>query len=333
MAGQLCVLGAGSWGTALTIALAKQFDEVRLWSHSADKTAAIQRLRTNNEYLAGFDLPSNVSVTADSQHALKGRDVMLCAVPSHAVRETMDHISPHLPKTADVVSATKGLEQGTLKTMSEVIAECLQFGDARDVAVLSGPTFAKEVAAGEPAAVVIASRRLELAVSVQKSFSTNSLRLYTSTDVRGVELGAALKNVIAIGAGICRGLGLGSNSVAALVTRGLAEITRLAVAMGGNHRTLSGLAGLGDLVLTATGDLSRNRHVGIELGSGQKLGDILKAMHMVAEGVDTCQAAFHLSVRYQIEMPIVQQMYSVLYEEKPPQTAIAELMERPLTAE
>jgi glycerol-3-phosphate dehydrogenase (NAD(P)+) len=201
------------------------------------------------------------------------------------------------------------------------------------IAVLSGPTFAKEIAAGEPAAVVIASENLDLAEEMQRAFATSSLRFYTSSDVAGVEIGAALKNVIAIGAGVCRGLGLGSNSVAALVTRGLAEITRLAVAMGGKQRTLSGLAGLGDLVLTATGDLSRNRFVGIQLGEGRPLREILGGMSMIAEGVETCRAAYYLGQREKVDLPIVSKMYEVLYAAKDPRQAIRELMERPLTTE
>ncbi len=217
--------------------------------------------------------------------------------------------------------------------MSEVMVEVLGAGSEARVAVLSGPTFAKEIAAGEPAAVVIASQSIALAEQIQQAFSTSALRLYTSTDVAGVELGASLKNVIAIGAGVCRGLGLGSNSVAALVTRGLAEIMRLAGVLGGHPRTLSGLAGLGDLVLTATGDLSRNRFVGVQLGQGQRLEQILAGMIMVAEGVGTCRAAYRLGLRHDIDLPIMNKMYEILYQAKDPRQAIRELMERPLTSE
>jgi glycerol-3-phosphate dehydrogenase (NAD(P)+) len=215
--------------------------------------------------------------------------------------------------------------------MSEVIAEALSA--SVPVSVLSGPTFAKEIAAGEPAAVVIASRDMAVAEEIQRAFSTSSLRLYASTDVVGVELGAALKNVIAIGAGICRGLGLGSNSVAALITRGLAEITRLALSMDAQPRTLAGLAGLGDLVLTATGDLSRNRFVGVQLGQGQRLEQILNRMTMVAEGVSTCRAAHQLGRESNVDLPIINKMHEVLYQAKDPRQAIRELMERPLTSE
>ena len=215
--------------------------------------------------------------------------------------------------------------------MSEVAGATLHSGSP--IAVLSGPTFASEIAAGEPAAVVIACEQLELAEAIQRVFATPCLRFYASTDVAGVEIGAALKNVIAIGAGICSGLGLGSNSVAALVTRGLAEITRLALALGGKPRTLSGLAGLGDLVLTATGNLSRNRSVGVQLGQGHKLPAILAKMTMVAEGVSTCQAAHQLGVRHRVDLPIINKMHEVLYQDKDPRRAIRELMERPLTSE
>ena len=333
MPGRLCVLGAGSWGTALAIILSRRFDQVTLWSHNAERAAEMQVERSNKLYLAGFPFPGNVEITADAHRALDRCSILLIAIPSHALRETMARIRPLVRSGTLIVSATKGLEQDTLSTMSQVISSVLELGDRAKIAVLSGPTFAKEVAAGEPAAVVIAAHNPELAGTVQTLFSSQHFRLYTTTDVVGVEVGSALKNVIAIGAGICSGLGLGSNSIAALVTRGLAEITRLAVSLGGSARTLSGLAGLGDLVLTATGNLSRNRHVGVELGKGRKLSDILQDMHMVAEGVDTCKAARALGIRQRTELPIIEQMYRVLYEGKDPQTAIRQLMERPLTTE
>jgi glycerol-3-phosphate dehydrogenase (NAD(P)+) len=232
-----------------------------------------------------------------------------------------------------IVSATKGIEESSLNRMSQVIAQALESERKRPIAVLSGPTFAKEIAAGEPAALVVAAQDIAIARQIQHGFATPALRLYTSSDVVGVELGAALKNVIAIGAGICRGLGLGSNSVAALITRGLAEITRLALELGGDPRTLSGLAGLGDLVLTATGDLSRNRYVGTQLGQGRTLPEVLAGMTMVAEGVSTCRAAHQLGLNKGVDLPIINQMYAVLYESKNPRYAIRDLMERPLTNE
>lgn len=330
---QLAVLGAGSWGTALAIALAERFSEIKLWARDPACAAAMHEKRENARYLPGFRLPPNVSVSSDIGWSVAQAGVVLVAVPSAYLREIVESARPHLVRSAPLVSATKGIEEDSLCRMSEVMVEILGTSTEANVAVLSGPTFAKEIAAGEPAAVVIASESTALAEQIQRAFSTAALRLYTSTDVSGVELGAALKNVIAIGAGVCRGLGLGSNSVAALVTRGLAEIMRLAGVLGGHPRTLSGLAGLGDLVLTATGDLSRNRFVGVQLGQGQLLEQILARMTMVAEGVGTCRAAYRLGLKHDVDLPIVNKMYEILYEEKDPRQAIRELMERPLTSE
>jgi glycerol-3-phosphate dehydrogenase (NAD(P)+) len=327
---RLAVLGAGSWGTALAIALAPRFDAIRLWSHDPSRARDISEAGENRRYLPGFRLPLQTLVLSDLAATLAEVDLVVSAMPSQHVRHIWLLAAAHTPACTPVLSATKGLEEHTLLRMSEVIAEV---APGLPVAVLSGPTFAREVAAGEPAALVVAATDSSVAHSIQLALATSALRLYASSDVVGVEMGAALKNVIAIGAGICSGLGLGSNSVAALVTRGLAEITRLALRMGGCQRTLSGLAGLGDLVLTATGSLSRNRHVGIELGAGKSLSGILQGMTMVAEGVSTCRAACDLAARYDVELPIIQRMYEVLYEGKHPRAAIRELMERPLTSE
>ena len=327
---RLAVLGAGSWGTALAIALAPRFDSVRLWTRNAEQAAEMTEARQNRRYLPGLSFPGNLEVTSHIPFTLEEAKVVLTVIPSRYLRPLLERMSSHISASVTVVSATKGLEDSTLLRMSQVIAAALP---GRPVAVLSGPTFAKEIAAGEPAAVVIASEQITLAEAIQRDFASHTLRLYASNDVIGVEIGAALKNVIAIGAGICRGLGLGSNSVAALVTRGLAEITRLAVAMGGHPRTLSGLAGLGDLVLTATGDLSRNRFVGVQLGQGHKLEEILGGMNMVAEGVTTCRAARQLGIDKDVDLPIVNKMHEVLYQSKDPRGAIRELMERPLTTE
>jgi glycerol-3-phosphate dehydrogenase (NAD(P)+) len=329
----LVILGAGSWGTALAVALAPRFDSIRLWGRNAEHVAEMRRLRENHRYLPGFLLPEWVEPTDSLQTALRDDSMVLIVVPSEYLRAVLLAAKPYFSTQAGLISATKGLEDGTLLRMSQVIADVLSESSALPIAVLSGPTFAREVAAGEPAAVVVAALDPAFAEVVQHSFSTGSLRLYVSRDVVGVELGAALKNVIAIGGGICNGLGLGSNSVAALVTRGLAEITRLAVAMGGSSQTLGGLAGLGDLVLTTTGDLSRNRLVGIQLGQGRKLPQILSEMSMVAEGVRTCKAAYGLGRNMGVQLPIINQMYEVLYESKDPRQAIRELMERPLTSE
>lgn len=330
---RLAVVGAGSWGTALAIALAPRFDSVHLWARDPERAAEIGQLRENRRYLPGFLLPSNVEVSGDLARAVAHANIVLTVVPSAHMRGVLHSMTHHLSARTRVVSGAKGIEETTLCRMSQIMSEVFSCSSVPAFAVLSGPTFAREVAAGEPAAVVIASEHASAAEEIQRAFSTPKLRLYLSRDVVGVELGAALKNVIAIGAGICRGLGLGSNSVAALVTRGLAEITRLAVTMGGNARTLSGLAGLGDLVLTATGDLSRNRFVGIQLGEGRKLEQILAGMSMVAEGVATCRAAHQLGAEKGVVLPIINKMHEVLYESKDPREALRELMERPLTSE
>ena len=329
----LAVLGAGSWGTALAIALGTRFPDIRLWAREAQRAAEMSQSRQNNRYLPGFQFPATVSISPDLPTTLTGAGMVLSAVPSSHLRTVLlgarDYVSPE----AVIVSATKGIEEHTLLRMSQVIAESLDNSAKHRIAVLSGPAFAKEIAAGEPAAVVVAAQEIAVAECVQHAFATPALRLYASGDIVGVELGAALKNVIAIGAGICRGLGLGSNSVAALITRGLAEITRLAVKMGGDPRTLSGLAGLGDLVLTATGDLSRNRYVGVRLGEGHELTQILAGMTMIAEGVSTCRAAYQLGLKQKVDLPIITQMYAVLYQNKNPRLAIRDLMDRPLTNE
>ena len=329
-ANRLAVIGAGSWGTALAISLASRFFEVRLWARQEIQAARLNQDRENRTYLSGFALPSNLDVTSQLTEALDGAAIILLAIPSAHFRRTVELLRPHLAPGTCVVSATKGIEEDSLCRMSQVIEEVL--GNA-PAAVLSGPTFAREIAAGEPAAVVIAAHDAALATHIQQAFSTSKLRFYTSSDVTGVEIGAALKNVIAIASGLCRGLGLGSNSVAALITRGLAEITRLAATLGGHPRTLSGLAGLGDLVLTATGDLSRNRFVGLQLGLGRNLSEILAGMNMVAEGVGTCRAAWQLGQKYAVDLPIVNKMYEILYASKEPRDAIRELMDRPLTTE
>lgn len=327
----LTIVGAGSWGTALAISLASRFQTIHLWSHNKQRACEMRANRENTAYLPGFEIPENVHIGYELDRAVAAAEVLLCVVPSRYLRAVASQMREHLQPNTVVVSATKGIEEETGFRMSELLEEALRF--PRPVAVLSGPTFAREIAAGEPAAVVIACTETIIAGTIQRAFATPSLRFYSSADVIGVELGAALKNVIAMGAGICRGMGLGSNSVAALITRGLAEITRLAVNLGGNPRTLSGLAGLGDLLLTANGDLSRNRQVGMQLGRGEKLPAILQRMTMVAEGVETCRAAYQLAQARQVDMPIVSKMYEVLYEGKDPKDGMRELMDRPLTSE
>jgi glycerol-3-phosphate dehydrogenase (NAD(P)+) len=330
---RVAIIGSGSWGTALAIVLAARFESIRLWAHEADLVQRMFSTRVNDVFLPGFSLPLNVEPTADLGYALSDSGVVIGAMPSRFARSIYRDMLPHLTPRMQFVSATKGLEQGTLLRMSEVARAVMAEKFEPRVAVLSGPTFAREVARGEPTAVVIASADPELAASIQRDFSGPTFRLYANDDPVGVELGAALKNIIAIGAGICDGLGLGSNSIAALITRGLAEITRLATALGGRPKTLSGLAGLGDLVLTCNGDLSRNRTVGIELAKGRKLADIVSSMRMIAEGVETTAAACDLARKYYVDMPITTQMDAILRGETSPRDAIRELMERELKAE
>jgi glycerol-3-phosphate dehydrogenase (NAD(P)+) len=326
---RLSILGAGSWGTALALALSPRFDSIRLWVFEQDLAAKMCATRENEVFLPGFRLPDNVEFYTDIADALDGAEFVLGVMPSHHARRVYTAARPALHSGLTLVSATKGLENGSLLRMTQVIQEVTGF----PVAALSGPTFAREVAGGEPTALVVASEDAALANRVQSAFSGPAFRLYTNTDAVGVETGAALKNVIAIGAGVCAGLGLGSNSMAALITRGLAEITRLAVSLGGKPLTLSGLAGLGDLVLTCTGELSRNRTVGMELAKGRKLDEIVGSMKMVAEGVQTTYAAVDLAQRQGVEMPITSQMDAIFRHGKAPRDAIRDLMERSLKGE
>jgi glycerol-3-phosphate dehydrogenase (NAD(P)+) len=328
---QITVLGAGSWGTALAKLLGDAGHDVALWMRSPEQARELGERRENVKYLPGAKLPSPVAPTADLQAALAGAGMVVSVVPSHTVRETLGRAAQWIAPGTVVVTASKGIEVETGATMAEVLAQVLAPG-AR-VAVLSGPSFAKETARGLPTAVVVASHEPEAARLAQEAFATDRFRVYTSDDVIGVEIGGALKNVIAIAAGCCDGLGLGHNTRAALITRGLAEIARLAQTMGGQPLTLAGLAGMGDLVLTCTGDLSRNRQVGIELGRGRKLPDILAGMSQVAEGVRTTRSARELARKKGVEMPIAEQIYQVLYADKPAQVAITDLMTRRLKAE
>jgi glycerol-3-phosphate dehydrogenase (NAD(P)+) len=326
----LAIIGGGSWGTALAIVLAPRFERVRLWVYESDLTERMRASRINDVYLPGFPLPENVEPHNDLASTVAGAEIVLGVMPSHLARPVYQQLAPHLTPDMHLVSATKGLEQGTLMRMSAVMAAVL--GHPR-VAVISGPTFAREVARGDPTALVVASADAELARIIQSAFSGPTFRLYTSPDPIGVEVGGAVKNVVAIGAGVCHGLGLGHNATAALITRGLAEISRLAVAMGGHPKTLAGLAGLGDLVLTCTGELSRNRMVGIELSEGRDLNDIVNSMKMVAEGIKTTEAAAHLARRHAVEMPIAGQMLAMLHHGRSPREAIRQLMERSLKEE
>jgi len=329
----LAIIGAGSWGTALAIVLAPRFDRIRLWVNEADLCERMTRSRENDVFLPGILLRENVEPVHGLAAALEASEIVISVMPSRFVRGVFRQMLPHLNPDMRLVSATKGIEQTTLLRMSDVIRDVIRGRFEPRVAVLSGPTFAKEVARGEPTTVVISSGDQEVAAYIQRAFSGPTFRLYTNDDPIGVEIGAALKNVIAIGAGICQGLGLGSNAVAALVTRGLAEITRLAVSMGGRPETLAGLAGLGDLVLTCTGDLSRNRKVGTELARDRSLQEIVSSMTMIAEGVETTSAAVALARRFQVDMPITMQMDCILKGVRSPREAIRDLMERSLKHE
>lgn len=325
---QIAIIGAGAWGTALSIVLGrKQRHQVRLWAYEKEVCDSINNQRVNSRFLPQHQIPDGVSASGNLTEVLDGAEIVVSAVPSQHCRRLFTLMSSHLLPEMVIVSATKGLEEQTLSRMSEVITEVTN--SRLRVGALSGPTFAVEVARGDPTAIAIASNDGRLAGIVQREFSDPAFRVYTNDDVVGVELGGALKNIIAIAAGVCDGLGLGHNSVAALITRGLAEMTRLVVACGGRAETMSGLAGLGDLVLTCTGGLSRNRSVGVELGRGRKLPEIIAGMHgMVAEGVFTANAAVQLAQARGVEMPITDQIYAVLNQGKPPREAIHELMTR-----
>jgi glycerol-3-phosphate dehydrogenase (NAD(P)+) len=330
---RLAIIGGGSWGTALAIVLAPKFESVGLWVYERDLAAEIERGRENRVYLPGFRLPANVAASPDVEPVLREAGIVLSVLPSHVVRHVFGRIRPHLHPQAVIVSATKGLENGTLYRMTDVIRETVGESLPPRVVVLSGPTFAREVAAGKPAAVVAASGDEDASRLIRERFSGPTLRVYSSHDPVGVEIGGAVKNVVAIGAGVCAGLDLGHNALAALITRGLVEITRLAVAMGAKPPTLSGLAGLGDLVLTCTGELSRNRKVGLELAEGKKLAEIVGSGPMIAEGVKTTAAAVELADRYSVEMPIARQMHAMLNLGRSPADAVRELMERSLKME
>lgn len=321
------ILGAGAWGTALAISLARRGGHhITLWSHSPQVAEQLMETGENLPYLPGFTVPMDVAVTADLPAAIFEAEFILCVTPSEYLRRTLAEVAPLLVRGQTIVSATKGLEERTLLRMSQVIASLTSLPHC----VLSGPSFAAEVAAGIPTALVAAANEHAITQSIQREFSSPTLRVYTNDDVPGVELGGSLKNVIALAAGVVHGLGLGTNTAAALITRGIAEMTRLAVACGGRRQTLAGLSGVGDLVLTCTGPLSRNRMVGTELGRGRQLSDILVSMNgKVAEGVRSTSAALGLAARYGVEMPITEQMEQILHHGQSPKDAIRKLMTRP----
>jgi glycerol-3-phosphate dehydrogenase (NAD(P)+) len=323
---RIAILGAGSWGTALALHLHRAGQDVRLWARDPDLVAKMQRTGANPRYLPDVQIPPAVVTTADVSEAAQDASYVVLAVPSHGLRAIVRSAARSIRQGAILVSAAKGLEEGTLARMSQVAQE--ETRGAHPIVVLSGPSFADEVARGLPTAVLAASSDRAAVGCVQEHFRGTTFRIYASDDVTGVELGGALKNVIAIAAGAVEGLGLGHNSMAALITRGLAEMSRLATAEGGRRETLAGLGGLGDLVLTCTGDLSRNRRVGIELGRGRPLHEILSSTHMVAEGVRTTGAALALGARHGIELPIAAQMQNVLDASCSPREAVEALMIR-----
>jgi glycerol-3-phosphate dehydrogenase (NAD(P)+) len=330
---RIAVIGAGNWGTALGATLTKTGHAVTLWAYEPEVVESIRTRHENALFMPGVRLPQSIAVTNDLGEALEQAEVVLTAMPSHVCYLLYERMLNHLRPEMLFVSATKGIDAERLMRMSELIQSVVGRQFAPRLCALSGPSFAKEVVRGDPTAVVVASQDREVAQWVQKEFSSRTLRIYTSTDVVGVEIGGAVKNIIAIAAGVIAGLGLGHNPTAALITRGLAEISRLACACGAKRETLAGLAGMGDLVLTCTGDLSRNRTVGVELGRGRKLPEIIGSMRMVAEGVKTTYATVALAERYGIEMPITTQVHRILAGQVTPAEAIRKLMERTLKDE
>lgn len=333
---KIAVIGAGSWGTAIAGLLAAKGLTTTLWGHHLDHIAALNRDRENKKYLPGYHFIDTLQVTADLKVAVQGCDIVCMVVPSHGFRRVFKAVAPFLPNNCQIVSAVKGIENDTLMTMTQIMTEVLGTNLHKQeisLAVLSGPSFAKEVAFGMPTAVTIGCNKIENAQKLQHVFGTERFRVYASNDVIGLEISAALKNIVAIAAGISDGLGYGLNSRAALITRGLAEIKRFGVSMGADPRTFFGLSGLGDLVLTCTGDLSRNRTVGLKLGQGKKLSVILDEMEMVAEGVKTTQSVYELVLRFNVDMPILHQVYLILYENKDCSAAVMDLLTREMKIE
>ncbi len=330
---KIAVIGAGSWGTALADFLAEKGHDVSLWVREKAVHHQILVQGENREFLPGVRLNRSLKPVRSYEEALDDRELVVLVVPSHVVREVIQGVRPWLGSKAELMTGTKGIENDTLMTVSEVVREELPGLDPKRFACLAGPSFAREVAKRRPTAVTLACPDVDLAKRLQGVFSTEAFRVYASQDLVGTQLGGALKNVIAIGAGVSDGLGFGNNARAALITRGLAEITRLAVALGGNPHTLAGLAGMGDLVLTCTGDLSRNRSVGMKIGRGMRLREITSSMNMVAEGVKTARSVHDLGEKAGVELPITDQVYRILYEDKDPQDAVRDLMTRRLKEE
>lgn len=327
------VIGAGSWGTTLADLLSKNGHAVTLWAYEQDLVERMRQHRKNDLYLPDFTLDDKLAFSSELSEVAAGKDILVLVAPSQVLRTVVRQAEPYMAENTVLVSAAKGIENDSLMAMSEVLSEVLPQERCKRLAFLSGPTFAREVAAEIPTALTVASEDEDIARLVQKTFSNHYFRVYRSNDIIGVELGGALKNVIAVAAGISDGLGFGYNARAALITRGLVEMTRIGMAKGAEERTFMGLSGMGDLVLTCTGDLSRNRSVGLELGRGRKLDDILSGMKMVAEGVKTTLSAYQLAQRLGVETPIIEQMYLILFENKEPRDAVTDLMQRSLKAE
>ncbi len=333
MGKSVAVIGAGSWGTTLANLLAQKGYPVTLWCYEEDLAERIQNSKINDLYLPGINLSENLQATSNLKAAVSEKQLLLFVTPSQVTRQVLQQALPDISPQALIVSASKGIENDSLMLLSQVFEELLPESMHRQLGFLSGPSFAKEVSSGMPTAVVAAAKDLAVASEIQKIFSTEKFRVYTHNDIIGVELGGAMKNVIALAAGVADGLGFGHNTRAALITRGLAEMTRLGVRLGGLAETFAGLAGMGDLVLTCTGDLSRNRSVGIELGKGRTIDEILAGMQMVAEGVKTTLSAYQLADKLGVEVPIIEQMYLILYQNKDPRQAVTDLMLRDLRAE
>lgn len=329
---KIAVIGAGAWGTALANVFAKGGQDTLIWAREREVVAKINKDHENSWYLPGISLDERLQATTDMAHATDGADYFVWVVPAQYSRSTLEAFLPHFPKKPVIICANKGIELKTLMTMSEVVEEALAPIKPR-FAMLSGPSFADEVSRDIPTTITLGCRDEKLGKSIQQTLSTDLFRIYTNTDAKGVELGGALKNIIAIAAGVADGLEFGSNARAALITRGLAEMSRLGEALGARAATFQGLSGLGDLVLTCTGDLSRNRQVGLRLGQGMKLVDILEEMRAVAEGVKTTEAVYNLGKKLDVSLPITEQLYHVLYNDKDPKEAVIELMARDLKDE
>jgi glycerol-3-phosphate dehydrogenase (NAD(P)+) len=322
------VIGGGSWGTALARLLADNGNDVVLWFRRAELAEAAATQRENPTYLPGFAFPAALHATADMEEAVAGTGALIAACPSHAMREVFARVAPHIDTQPLIISASKGIESGSSKRMTEVLVDTLGEARRQHTGVLSGPSFAREVAAGMPTAVTVAAPDEFAAAAMQQLFSAPLFRVYSSTDIIGVELSGAVKNVIAIAAGVCDGLGFGHSTRAALITRGAAETARLVAQAGGDAQTASGLSGVGDLVLTCTGDLSRNRTVGIRLGKGEVLADILADIKMVAEGVKNSKTICTLAEKLEVEMPICEQVQLLLHEDKPAEQVVRDLLSR-----